>query len=176
MLKDGFTIMEEDHCVYIKRSNNHFIILSLYVDDILISGNDKKLIDVTKKWFSSNFEIKDMGEDSYVIGVKILIDHSKRLLGLSQETYIKKMSKRYHMHDYKPMDTPIERNLSLNLDMCPKSLEEKGRMSKILYSNAIASMMYAMMYTRSDICYVVGLASKFQSNPAIKHWMVVKRI
>ena len=49
ILEDGFTMMEEDHCVYIKRSNNYFIILSLYVDDLLIVGNDKKLIDVTKK-------------------------------------------------------------------------------------------------------------------------------
>ena len=47
--------------MYIKRSNNHFIILSLYVDDILIAENYKKLIDVTKKWLSSNFEMKDMG-------------------------------------------------------------------------------------------------------------------
>ena len=77
MLKDGFTMMEEDNCVYIKRSNNHFIILSLYVDDILIAGNDKKLIDVTKKWLSSNLKIKEMGEASYVLGVKILRDRSK---------------------------------------------------------------------------------------------------
>ena len=76
-------MMEKDNCVYIKRSNNHFIILSLYVDDILIVGNDKKLIDVTKKWLSSNFEIKDMGEASYVLGVKILRDRSKHLLRLS---------------------------------------------------------------------------------------------
>ena len=48
----NFTMMEEDHCVYIKRLNNHLIILSLYVDDILIDGNDKQLIDVTKKWLS----------------------------------------------------------------------------------------------------------------------------
>ena len=77
MLKDGFTMMEENHCVYIKHSNNHFIILSLYVDDILIAGNDKKLINVTKKWLSSNFKIKEMGEPSYVLGVKILRDRSK---------------------------------------------------------------------------------------------------
>ena len=61
MLKDGLTMMEEDHCMYIKRSNSGFIILSLYVDDILIVVNDKKLIDVTKKWLSLNFEMKDMG-------------------------------------------------------------------------------------------------------------------
>ena len=76
-------MMEKDNCVYIKRSNNHFIILSLYVDDILIVGNDKKLIDVTKKWLSSNFEMKDVGETSYVLGVKILRGRSKHLLGLS---------------------------------------------------------------------------------------------
>ena len=77
ILEDGFTMMEDDHCMYIKRSNNYFIILSLYVDDILIVGNDKKLIDVTKKWLSSNFEMKDMGEANYVLGIKILRDLSK---------------------------------------------------------------------------------------------------
>ena len=137
--------------MYIKRSNKYFIILSLYADDILIAGNDKKLIDVTKKWLSSNFEIKDMREANYVLGVKILKDNSKRLLGLSQETYIKKRLKCYHMHDYKPMDTPVERNLSLSLDMCTKTLEEKGQMSKIPYSSVVESMMYVMMCTRPDI-------------------------
>ena len=127
MLEDGFTMMEEDHFMYIKRSNNNFIILSLYVDDILIVGNDNKLINITKKWLSSNFEMKDMGEASYVVGVKICRDHSKRPLGLSQETYIKKRLKHYHMHDCKPMDTPIEKNLSLSLDMCPKTLDENEK-------------------------------------------------
>ena len=174
--KDGFTMMEEDHCVYIKHSNNHFIILSLYVDDILIDGNDKKLIDVTKKWLSSNFEMKDMGKASYILGIKILRDCSKCFLGLSQETYIKKMLKHYHMHDCKPMDTLVERNLSFGLDMCPKLPEEKEKMSKIPYSRAIGSLMYAMLCTCPNICYVVGLASRFQSNPGIKHWMAVKRI
>ena len=83
MLNDGFMMMEEDHCVYIKHSNIGFIIMSLSVDDILIAGNDKKLIDVTKKWLSSNFEMKDMGEASYVLGAKIFRDRLKRLLGLT---------------------------------------------------------------------------------------------
>ena len=133
------------------------------------AGNYKKLIDVTKKWLSSNFEMKDMEKVSYVLGVKILRDRSKRLLGLSQETYIKKMLQRYHMHDCKPMDTPIERNLSLSLDMCPKSPEEKEQISKVPYSSAIESLMSAMMCIRPDICYAVGLASRFESNPGIKH-------
>jgi hypothetical protein len=82
--------MEEDHCVNVKCSNNSFIILSLYVDDIIIAGNNKEMIETTKRWLSSNFEMKDMGEANYVLSVKIIRDRTKRLLGLIQKTYIKK--------------------------------------------------------------------------------------
>ena len=75
--------MEEDHCVYLKCSNNSFIILSLYVDDILITGNSKEMINITKRCLSSNFKMKDMCEANYIPGVKIIRDHSKRLLGLT---------------------------------------------------------------------------------------------
>ena len=83
MLEYGFTMIKEDHCVYIKHSNSGFIILSLYVNNILIAGNDKKLKNVTKKWLSSFFEMKDKGEASYVLGVNIFKDLSKRLLDSS---------------------------------------------------------------------------------------------
>ena len=65
--------------------------MSLYVDDILIAGNDKDLVMDVKAWLSSCFEMKDMGEAAYILGVKISRDHSKRFLSLSQETYIKKV-------------------------------------------------------------------------------------
>jgi hypothetical protein len=49
------------------------------------------MIETTKRWLSSNFEMKDMGEASYVLGVKIIRDHSKRLFSLTHETYIKRI-------------------------------------------------------------------------------------
>jgi hypothetical protein len=162
-------MMEEDHCVYLKHSNNSFIILTLYVDDILIARNNKEMIDTTKRWLSSNFDMKDMSEASYVLGVKIIRDRAKRLLGLTQETYIKKMLERYHMQDSKLMDTPVDKSLSLSCDMCPKTLEEKKKMSRIPYASVIGSLMYAMMCTRPDICYAVGLVNRYQSNPGQKH-------
>ena len=55
-------MMEEDHCLYLKRSNNGFVIFSLYVDDILLVENSKEMIDTIKKWLSSNFEMKDIGK------------------------------------------------------------------------------------------------------------------
>ena len=134
------------------------------------------MIDTAKKWLSSNFEMKDMGEASYVLGVKIVRNRAKRLLGLSQETYIKRMLERYHMQDSKPMDTHVNKSLSLSRDMCLKTPEEKKKMPRVPYASAVGSLMYAMMCTRPDICYAVGLVSRYQSNPGQKHWMTVKRI
>ena len=98
--------------------------------------------------------MKDMGEANYVLCVKIFRELSKRLLGLSQETHIKKMLEHYHIHDCKPMDAPVEKNLSLSLNMCPKTPNEKEQMSKVPYSSAVDSLMYVMMCPRPDICYV----------------------
>ena len=94
-------MIEEDHCVYVKRSKGSFIILSLYVDDILLVDNDMEIIIATKGWLSSNFKMKDMGEADYILGVKIPMDRSKKLLGLSQQTYIKKVLECFQMHNCK---------------------------------------------------------------------------
>ena len=66
--------------------------------------------------------MKDMGEASYVLGVNIVRDRAKRLLSLSQETYIKRMLERYHMQDSKLMDTHVDKSLSLSRDMCSITL------------------------------------------------------
>ena len=79
-------MVEEDHCVYVKWSKESLLILSLYVDDILLARNDKEMIVATKAWLSSNFEMKDISEASYVLRVKIFKDRSRKFLGLSQET------------------------------------------------------------------------------------------
>ena len=160
---------EEDHYVYVKCSNNSFIILSLYVDDILIAGNNKEMIETTKRWLSSNFEMKDMGEVNYILSVKIIRDCTKRLLSLIQETYIKKILECYHIQYIKSIDTYVDKSLSPSCDMCPKTLEEKKKTSKVPYANVIGSLIHAMMYICLDICYVIGLVSRYQSNLIHKH-------
>ena len=79
----GFAMIEKDHCVYLKKSGKSILILSLYVDDILIVGNDKTSIETTKAWLSSHFEMTDMGEAHYGLKVKITRDCSRKLLSLS---------------------------------------------------------------------------------------------
>ena len=77
-----FIMIDEDHCVYIKRSKDQFVILLLYVDDILIAGSNMEFVNIVKNWLSSNFEMKDMGEAAYILGVKISRDRSRRILSL----------------------------------------------------------------------------------------------
>ncbi|XP_038978292.1 secreted RxLR effector protein 161-like [Phoenix dactylifera] len=120
--------------------------------------------------------MKDMREAAYVLGVKIHRDRSKRLLALSQETYIRKILKRFNMQNCNPIDTPIAKGEGLNLKMCPKTPDEKREMANVPYSNVIGCLMYAMMCTRPDICYAVGLVSRYQANPGKLHWKAVKRI
>ena len=84
-------MIEEDHYAYVKWSKSIFVILSLYVDDILLAGNDKQYLLSIKEWLSYNFEMNDMEEADFILGVKIHGDRSKKILFLSQEVYIKKI-------------------------------------------------------------------------------------
>jgi len=79
------------------------------------------------------------------------------------------MVEHYHMQDSKPIDTHVHNSLSLSRNMCLKTLEEKKKMFIIPYDNVVDSLMYAMMCTHPDICYVVRLVSRYQSNPSKKY-------
>lgn len=77
----GFSMVEGDHCIYFKSVGANFTLLSLYVDDILIASNNKEMLKEVKTWLSSTFEMKDMGNASYVLGVEIYRDRSKKDFG-----------------------------------------------------------------------------------------------
>ena len=86
----GFKENVEDNCVYAKFKNGKFIFLVLYVDNILLASSHVSLLLETKKFLSSNFDMKDLGEASFVLGIEIHRDRSKGVLGLSQKAYIEK--------------------------------------------------------------------------------------
>ena len=101
--------------------------LTLYVDDILLAGNNLQMINATKQWLSSVFEMKDMGEARYILGVEIVRNRPKKLLGMCQEAYIKRVLKRFRKHYSKPVDTPVEKGLTLSLNQCLKIDQEKRK-------------------------------------------------
>ncbi|RVW18321.1 Retrovirus-related Pol polyprotein from transposon TNT 1-94 [Vitis vinifera] len=150
--------------------------LVLYVDDILLATNDKGLLHEVKQFLSKNFDMKDMGEASYVIGIKIHRDRFKGILGLSQETYINKVLERFRMKNCSPSVSPIVKGDRFNLDQCPKNDLEREQMKNIPYASAVGSLMYAQVCTRPDIAFAVGMLGRYQSNPGIDHWKVAKKV
>ena len=93
----GFKEHTVNRCIYLKVSGSKFIFLILYVDDLLLSTNDLHLLYETKRFLSNNFEMKDMGEATYVIGIEIFQNRSQGMLGLSKKSYINKVLERFRM-------------------------------------------------------------------------------
>jgi hypothetical protein len=77
------------------------------VDDILLTSSDVSLLLETKRFLSSNFDMKDLGEVSFVLGIEIHRDRIKGVLGLSQKSYLEKVLKKFSMHACNPMPAPI---------------------------------------------------------------------
>ncbi|KAL0412575.1 UNVERIFIED_CONTAM: Retrovirus-related Pol polyprotein from transposon TNT 1-94 [Sesamum radiatum] len=152
MLSNGFKINECDKCVYVKSSHNSFIIVCLYVDDMLIMGSNRDVILTTKRMLTKHFDMKDMGLADVILGIKI--SKTSDGLALSQSHYIENILKKFKAYDSPPAKTPVD----LNLHLAKNKGESEGQ---IEYSRIIGSLMYIMNCTRPDIAYAVNKLSRF---------------
>ena len=150
--------------------------LVLYVDDILLIGNNIPLMEDVKTSLRKSFSMKDLGEASYILGIKIYRDRSKHLVGLSQSTYIDKVLNRFNMNECKKGFIPMSHGVTLSDTQCASTPDEQERMGRVPYASAIGSIMYAMICTRLDVSYALSVMSKYQSNPGDAHLVAVKNI
>eukprot|EP00253_Pinus_taeda_P026593 PITA_26593 len=149
----GYTRSKADHCVYFKLIADRVIYLVLYVDDMLLVGNDKEIIEYLKTELSSKFDTKDLGAANYILGMEIRRDQ-----------------------DSKPVKVPSPVGVRLSVEQCPKTKEEEEDMSRVPYASVVSILMYAMVCTRLDIAHAVGVLSRFMSKPGKEHWTTVKRV
>jgi len=157
----GFVENIMDQCIYHKVSGSKIIFLVLYVDDILLASSDLGLLHEVKQFLFKSFDMKDMGEASYVIGIKIHRDRSQGILGLSQETYINKVLEKFRMKDCSPSLAPIiVKGDKFSLSQCPQNNLEKKEMENIPYASTIGSLMYVQVCTRPDIALCGGNVGK----------------
>ena len=172
----GFVENKVDQCIYCKVSGRKFIFLILYVDDILLASSDLGLLHETKRMLSNNFDMKDLGKVSFVLGIEIHRNRSCRLLGLSQRAYVDRVLERFNMQLCKPGIAPVCKGDKLSLSQCPHSDLEKAQMKNIPYASALGSIMYAQVCTRPDIAFATGLLGRYQSNPGHDHWVAAKKV
>ena len=176
MKKHNFIKNLVDQCVYLKMSGSNFIILVLYVDDILLASNNIDLLHESKRFLSRNFDMKDLGEASYVIGIEIHRDRANGTLGLSQKAYIERVLNRFNMQHCSPTVAPVIKGDVFGSHQCPKTEVEHEEMKRIPYASVVGSLTYAQVCTRPDIAFICGMLGRFQSNPGLHHWKAAKKV
>ncbi|GJX67357.1 retrotransposon protein, putative, ty1-copia subclass [Tanacetum coccineum] len=174
--KFGFTQNPDEACVYLKASGSNVTFLILYVDDILIMGNNISMLQGVKSYLGRCFAMKDLGKAAYILGIKIYKDISRRLIGLCQSAYIEKILKRYHMENSKRGSIPMQEKLRLSKSQGASTPAELKRMQNVPYASAVGSIMYAVRCTRFDVAFAQNITSRFQQNLGDLHWTTVKNI
>jgi hypothetical protein len=125
----GFVPNFYEASIYKKVSGSSVTFLVLYVDDILIIGNDINMLNNVKSYLNKCFSIKDLGEAAYILGIKIYRDRQRRLIGLSQSTYLDKVLKRFRMDKAKKGLLPILSGKILSKAQCPTTAKDRETMS-----------------------------------------------
>ena len=97
----GFEQNLDEPCVYKKHRDKVVMFLVLYIDDILLIGNDVRVMSLVKVWLSSQFDMKDLDEANFILGTKLWRDRKKKMLGLSQAGYIDKVLEQFSMQNSK---------------------------------------------------------------------------
>ena len=114
------------------------------------------------------FQMMDMGEFNWFLGMKITLDRMKKELYLDQIKYIKDLLKKFYMDNCKSVVIPIERLLRVDVF--------EWNSTKISYREAVGCLMYFMIGTRPNVAFAASIASRFLEKPAEEHWIIVKRI
>nr|GEW08505.1 retrotransposon protein, putative, Ty1-copia subclass [Tanacetum cinerariifolium] len=174
--KFGFTQNLDEPCVYQKASGSNVTFLILYVDDIIIMGNHILSLQSVKTYLGKCFAMKDLGDATFILRIKIYRDRSRRLIGLCQSAYMDKILKRYRMDNSKRGYILMQERLDLNKTQGASTLEVVKRMQNVPYASAVGSIMYAVRCTRPDVAFAQNITSHFQHNPGELHWTTVKTI
>uniref|UniRef100_A0A803KSV8 Reverse transcriptase Ty1/copia-type domain-containing protein n=1 Tax=Chenopodium quinoa TaxID=63459 RepID=A0A803KSV8_CHEQI len=141
--------------------------LIIYVDDMIITGNDEEEISDLKRKLFQEFEMKDLGNLKYFLGIEVL--RSKQGIFIHQRKYILDLLAETGMLECKPAEAPIMANHGLQI------LEGANLANKEQYQKLVGKVIY-LAHTRPDIAYAVGVVSRFMHLPQIQHMTAVMRI
>jgi len=174
----GFTQCGVDQAVYFKVvvTKGELTVVVVHVDDCTIVANTIRLINELKAGLSKHFEVTDLGELHWMLGIEVKRDRPGRLVHLSQHAYIDTILRRYNLADLKPLSTPMDHQVHLSSDQAPASAAECAMMRDVPYREAVGALNWAALATRPDIAFAVATVARFAANPGPAHWDAVKRI
>ena len=167
LLTFSFKQSQYDSSLFFHKTTTGVVFLLVYVDDIIITGNDNGLITKLQNMLHSTFQMKDLGHLTYFLGLEVNSrDHG---LFLNQHKYIHDLIELAGLKDATAVDTPMEVNVKYRRD------EGELLPDPFLYRQLVGSLIY-LTITRPDISYAVHIVSKFMQSPRHLHLAAVRRI
>lgn len=163
----GFKKSMSESTLYIKVIDADLIVVSLYVDDLLVTGSTADLIKKFKAQMMEVFEMTDLGDMTYFLGMEI--QQTQQGIFIGQQKYAKEVLKKFNMEDCKSMSTPLAQNDKFNKEDGAEKVDEG------LYRSIIGCLMY-LTATRPDIMYSVSLLSRYMHCASEVHYKAAKRV
>ena len=166
-----FRSKQSDPCVYTHASGVTFVILTLYVDDILTIGKDPTLVEEKRKKLKERFEMTDVGEVSRILGMEVTRDYDEGTLAITQTAYADNILERFGMQDANAAHTPEYRT-----ELSAEQPEDKllGAEATKSYQSITGSLLYLAQCTWYDLRYAVNQLTRACSKPAEIHMTAAK--
>jgi hypothetical protein len=165
--REGFEKCPSEHTLFTKSKEGKILLVSLYVDDLIFTGNDKSMFDEFKKSMMLEFDMSDLGKMKHFLGVEV--KQCADGIFICQKRYAREVLARFDMESANAVKNPIVPGTRL-------SKNEGGvRVDETLFKQVVGSLMY-LTVTRPDLMYSVSLISRFMSSPTMSHWLTAKRI
>ncbi|KAL2347276.1 hypothetical protein Fmac_001276 [Flemingia macrophylla] len=167
LIENDFVRGKVDSTLFRKEFKSDFIIVQIYVDDIIFGATNEQLCREFSSMMQEEFEMSMMGELKFFLGLQIL--QSDEGIKIHQTKYTKELLKRFKMDDAKEMKTPMHPSSALTLD------EDSPRVEQTKYRGIIGSLLY-LTASRPDIMFSVCVCARYQATPKESHMNVVKKI
>ena len=170
LISARYSQSEGDHTLFFKHGqDSKLAILIVYVDDIIVTGDDVKENGNLKRHLTSNFDIKSLGQLTYFLGIEVA--YSRAGVVLSQHKYILDLLKDIGKLDCKPVSTPVDANVKLQA----KQSDKDDPINKTSFQRLIGRLLY-LNHSRPDISFDVNSLSQYMSNPRQSHQTAANRI
>ncbi|KAK1432653.1 hypothetical protein QVD17_09551 [Tagetes erecta] len=163
----GFKRCAHEQAVYVRVKGIDILILCVYVDDLLLTGNNQAEIDVFKEEMTNKFEMTDMGLLCYYLGIEVIQNEEGILI--KQSAYAEKLLEVAGMKGCNETKVPMEAGLKLHKD------DQGNEVDPTHYRRLVGSLRY-LTHTRPDILYAVGYVSRFMQEPKESHMKAVKHL
>ncbi|CAM8948863.1 unnamed protein product [Rhodiola kirilowii] len=167
LLSYGFSHSSNDHSLFTYATNDGFLILLVYVDDVVITGTSSAMIASVKSFIHSEFRIKDLGLLKYFLGIEVA--RSNTGIFINQRKYALDLLNEVGLLGCKPSTTPMDIKQKLaqsTADKLPDPTTYRKLVGKLVYLNV----------TRPDITFSVHLLSQFLANPTVEHYQAATRV